>query len=190
MRSNPERDAWLRERLREAVAVHANGSADKFGRMLGYTNGGYIREILDGKKPLRSAIIERAASVKALQAWFDYPGAAASAGDAAPRSFSSLSGQEAQLVMLARELDKRSPHGGVEALCGLAADLADVPDERMAEAINGAMSAIASAHYGTNTAVKHAGPPLAVSPPSPGRRTSPQTPPTESHATTSRRSVK
>lgn len=184
----------MRERLRKAVEVHANGSADKLGRILGYTNGGFIREILDGKKPLRSAIIERAEAVEALRTWFDYPpGVKPSPADAAPRSFSSLTGQEAQLVMLARELDKRSPspHSWVDALCGLAADLVDVPDERMAEAINGAMSAIASAHYGTNNAVKHAAStPPAVSPPSPVRPTDPQTPPTGTHAPTSRRSVK
>jgi len=74
MRSTPERDAWLQERLRLAVETLAGGSADKFGRLLGYANGGYIREILDGKKPVRDAIIERANTVPASAGWFDLPG--------------------------------------------------------------------------------------------------------------------
>jgi hypothetical protein len=71
MRSTPERDAWLRERLIEAVKQFAGGSRDKFGRLLGYTNGGYIREIIDGKKPVREAILERACGVKELAGWFE-----------------------------------------------------------------------------------------------------------------------
>ena len=60
MRSTPAIDDALRLRLEQAVKDFAGGSADKFGRMLGYTNGGYIRECLGKKrKPVREALIYR-----------------------------------------------------------------------------------------------------------------------------------
>lgn len=72
-----EKDAALTARLVEAVDKLAGGSADRLGRMLGYTNGGYIREIVNGKKPVRRMLIERFKSESAAQAdgrlrnWFD-----------------------------------------------------------------------------------------------------------------------
>lgn len=77
MASLNEKDARLTARLVEAVDQVAGGSADRLGRMLGYTNGGYIREIVNGKKPVRRMLIERFKSAGAskadprLPAWFD-----------------------------------------------------------------------------------------------------------------------
>jgi hypothetical protein len=90
MRSTPERDAWMRQRLQEAVDGPAGGSADKLGRMLGYTNGGYIREILKGAKPVRAAIIERANDVDELRGWFGMPEAAPEAESALPEHLKPL----------------------------------------------------------------------------------------------------
>ena len=48
----------------------AGGSADAFGRLTGYTNGGYIREVLNKKKPVREALIERVHAAKGMAGWF------------------------------------------------------------------------------------------------------------------------
>lgn len=65
----------LRQLLADAVKKFAGGSADKLGRLMGYTNGGFIREIVNGKKPVRSAIIERMHKIEGAAGWFDAPGA-------------------------------------------------------------------------------------------------------------------
>lgn len=72
MRSTPEIDAQLRERLREGVEFFAGGSADKLGRMLGYANGGYIRESLRpaNPKPVRAALINKFDDVPEMRGWF------------------------------------------------------------------------------------------------------------------------
>lgn len=70
MRSTPVKDEQLRKRLIEAVDRLDKGSADAFGRRLGYTNGGYIREVINGKKPVREALIERAHAAEGLRGWF------------------------------------------------------------------------------------------------------------------------
>ncbi len=71
MRSTPAHDKKLQARLQAAVDQFADGSADAFGRLIGYANGGYIREVLSGKKPVREALIDRCAAVPALSGWFD-----------------------------------------------------------------------------------------------------------------------
>lgn len=50
---------WCSARMAEAVRVWANGSADEFGRLLGYANGGFIREVIGKKKPIGKAIRHR-----------------------------------------------------------------------------------------------------------------------------------
>lgn len=68
MKSNPDLDARLQARLREAIEQFDGGSADAFGRRIGYTNGGYLREVLSGKKPTREALIDRVHAV--IPGWF------------------------------------------------------------------------------------------------------------------------
>ena len=71
VRSTPEQDARLRARLAEAVRVFASGSADRFGQMIGYTNRGYIREIIGKKgKPVREQIIARVHATSGMEGWF------------------------------------------------------------------------------------------------------------------------
>lgn len=70
MRSTPELDRQLQRRFAEAVEKATEGNADGFGRMLGYTNGGYVREILRGVKPVREAIIERVHGLAGFADWF------------------------------------------------------------------------------------------------------------------------
>lgn len=60
----------MRRRLDEAVQQLADGSADKLGRLMGYTNGGFIREILKGTKPVGKAIVARIESVQGGNGWF------------------------------------------------------------------------------------------------------------------------
>lgn len=71
MRSTPEIDAKLKARLQEAVNKIANGSADKFGQLIGYANGGYVREVLNNKKPVRETLIERVHARPEMAGWFD-----------------------------------------------------------------------------------------------------------------------
>lgn len=71
MQTTPVIEAALRKRLQQAIDEFAAGSADRFGRLLGYTNGGYLREVLNGKKPVRDAIIQRTHAVKQMAGWFD-----------------------------------------------------------------------------------------------------------------------
>lgn len=71
MRSTPAIDEKLRLRLAEAVTQFDDGSADAFGRRLKYTNGGYIREALAGKKPVREALIDRVHARPEMAGWFN-----------------------------------------------------------------------------------------------------------------------
>jgi hypothetical protein len=65
-----DQEAWMRRRLQEAVDQLADGSADKLGRLMGYTNGGFIREILKGTKPVGKAILARINQVPKGEGWF------------------------------------------------------------------------------------------------------------------------
>lgn len=51
----------------------AGGSADAFGRLIGYANGGYIRQSLrdDDPRPVRSSLIARINDVQLMRGWFD-----------------------------------------------------------------------------------------------------------------------
>lgn len=71
MRSTPAKDEALRQRLAKAVHDFAEDNTDEFGRMLGYVNGGYIREHLAGKKPVREAVIDRVHAHEKMAGWFD-----------------------------------------------------------------------------------------------------------------------
>ena len=87
MRSTPEQDKTLRARLQEAVDHFGDGSADQFGRLVGYANGGYIREILNNKKPVREALIGRVHAHPGMAGWFDAALSSVSAADLAAKSF-------------------------------------------------------------------------------------------------------
>lgn len=73
VRSNPAIDAALRNRLREAVEQFAGGNAEAFGKMLGFANGGYIRQCLrpNDPRPVRSSLIGRVNDHPLMQGWFD-----------------------------------------------------------------------------------------------------------------------
>lgn len=59
MKCTPQQDERLRQRFAEAFQAAAGGNADAFGRALGYLNGGYVRQVMSGEKPVRQALIER-----------------------------------------------------------------------------------------------------------------------------------
>ena len=63
-------EQWMRRRLDEAVQKLADGSADKLGRLMGYANGGFVREILKGSKPVGNAILSRIEQVPGGSGWF------------------------------------------------------------------------------------------------------------------------
>jgi hypothetical protein len=50
---------WCSARMVEVVQRWGGGSADAFGRLLGYANGGFIREVIAKKKPIGKAIRHR-----------------------------------------------------------------------------------------------------------------------------------
>lgn len=108
MRTNPARDAQLRQRLQEAVDAAGGGSADAFGRLLGYMNGGYVREALTGKKPVREALVERVHRVKGMEGWF-----AACLPEPAPSALSGpqLTADEAKLLRAFRDLPPKRAAG-------------------------------------------------------------------------------
>lgn len=58
-------------RLQEAVDQFAGGSADAFARLIGFANGGNVRQVLSGKRPLRESIIHRVHEHELMQGWFD-----------------------------------------------------------------------------------------------------------------------
>lgn len=64
-------DDWMRQRLAKAVEDLADGNAEKMGRMLGYQNGGFVREVLGGSKPVGRAIVQRMQSAPGGKGWFD-----------------------------------------------------------------------------------------------------------------------
>jgi hypothetical protein len=65
-----DHEKWMRHRLKEAVERFADGSAEKLGRLLGYTNGGFVREIIAGGKPVGKAIVARMEDVPGASGWF------------------------------------------------------------------------------------------------------------------------
>ncbi len=73
MRTTPELQAKLRQRLQEAV--DRAGSADALGRLLGWTNGGPVRQCLATSSPrnVTPGFILRAneSSATWLHGWFD-----------------------------------------------------------------------------------------------------------------------
>lgn len=73
MKCTPQEEAALRARFEEAFKLSADGNADLFGRQLGYLNGGYVRQVVSGEKPVRQAIIERVHAIKggAFEGWFN-----------------------------------------------------------------------------------------------------------------------
>ena len=83
VRSTPEQDERLRLRLVEAVDKFAGSSADKFGQMIGYANGGYVRECINKKKPVRETIIDRVHTTEGMAGWFSACLTPISAGDVA-----------------------------------------------------------------------------------------------------------
>lgn len=70
MRSTPELDSKLKARFIAALEKAAGGNADAFGRMLGHMNGGYVRQIVSGDKPVRESIIERVHALDGYSSWF------------------------------------------------------------------------------------------------------------------------
>lgn len=105
--ANYERDQqyeeWMRRRLAEAVTLFADGSADKMGRLLGYTNGGFIREILKGVKPVGKAVVARMEDVEGGKSWFaGAPGGLSAASAEAKKAAESFSPRAARI---ARRLD-------------------------------------------------------------------------------------
>lgn len=105
MKRSPEKEAWLLARLKEAVEQFDGGSADAFGRRLGYTNGGGIRQCLNGSRPVQPAIIEKAHAKPELAGWFDFPGDVKPKpeGAEASLSFDALSPYEAALITVIRD---------------------------------------------------------------------------------------
>jgi hypothetical protein len=194
MRSTPERDAWLKDRLQAAVDKKAGGSVDKLGRMLGYTNGGYLREILLGKKPLRAAIIERAEGVDELRGWFGAPGASSAAKEGEPRKFTDLEGPEAQLVMHLRWLHRRAAEAGADWANGvlqLVSELVEMPDAKRDQAIGAALQQMNDVRYGTPAKAKEVETSVgAALPPSPTHHPSPRAQSSGSRATTLKRTAK
>lgn len=86
VRSTPEQDVRLRLRLAAAVEQFAGGSADKFGQLIGYANGGYVREVLNEKKPVREKMIERVHARKEMAGWFNSSLTQISIADVSPES--------------------------------------------------------------------------------------------------------
>lgn len=84
VRSTPDQDKLLRDRLEEAVRRFAGGSADKFGQLIGYANGGYVREVLNNKKPVRRRLIERIHARPEMVNWFGASLSPISASDVMP----------------------------------------------------------------------------------------------------------
>lgn len=64
---------WGSARMAEAVQRWGGGSADAFGRLLGYANGGFIREVISKKKPIGKAIRHRVREhMPELESYLDY----------------------------------------------------------------------------------------------------------------------
>lgn len=122
MRSTPEQDEQLRLRLQAAVDQFAGGSADKFGQMVGYANGGYVRECLKMKKPVREALIDRVHATSGMQGWFsafltpiaaaDIAGTEEQALIAAFRALPAGSPGRRELLAIARGIAIGSQSGG------------------------------------------------------------------------------
>lgn len=74
VRSTPDLDVKLRVRLREAVDAFEQGNAERFGKRLGYENGGYIRQCLrdDDPRPVRASLISKMNDDPEMRGWFDH----------------------------------------------------------------------------------------------------------------------
>lgn len=102
MLRDPKKEDWLRRRLQEAVDKFDGGSADAFGRRIGYTNGGSVRQSLSGKpgRSVQPAVIERAHRLPELSGWFVFPEDRDQGFK--PSGFAALSPIEAALVATVR----------------------------------------------------------------------------------------
>lgn len=88
---NEAHEKWMRQRLAAAVTTLAGGNAEEMGRQLGYQNGGYVREVLAGRKPVGKAIVERMTTVPGAQGWFADAPHAPSARSSKSRQLSARS---------------------------------------------------------------------------------------------------
>lgn len=58
------------ELLRKAVEKVAQGNATEFGRMAGYKDGAFIRQMVAGDRPITEKTIERLENIHGLKGWF------------------------------------------------------------------------------------------------------------------------
>lgn len=127
-----KREEWMRHRLKEAVQRLADGSAEKLGRLLGYTNGGFVREIVTGGKPVGKAVVARMEDVPGGRGWFN--GAPGQAGVADVQVKYGHGRPTAAAPKTKRPLPDQA--------LGLAVRFDALPDGRLKDALYAAMSAL------------------------------------------------
>jgi hypothetical protein len=125
-----EQEQWMRRRLDEAVQQLADGSADKLGRLMGYTNGGFIREILKGTKPVGKAIVARIDKVVGGTAWFaGCPYGAA----AVPQTAESSAAFSSRALNLAQRFDALTDPGDATKAFARLSNILDVYEAEQRE---------------------------------------------------------
>lgn len=69
---NKRTDEWRRKRMAE-LAEKLGGKA-ALGRALGYKSGAYVRQMIDGERPITEKTIEAIHAMPGCAHWFDRPG--------------------------------------------------------------------------------------------------------------------
>lgn len=69
---NKRTDEWRRSRMAE-LAEKMGGKA-ALGRALGYKSGAFVRQMIDGERPITEKTIEAIHAMPGYTRWFDKPG--------------------------------------------------------------------------------------------------------------------
>lgn len=100
---NKRTDEWRRARMAE-LAEKLGGKA-ALGRELGYKSGAYVRQMIDGERPITEKTVEAIHALPGCAHWFDKPGKGPAAallpppGPAAPSgAFNAITSDEQRLL--------------------------------------------------------------------------------------------
>ena len=66
-----DKDQWRRDRL--ALLATAKGGKAALGRMLGYKDGGFVGQMIDGHRPITEKTVSAAEKLPGAAHWFDSP---------------------------------------------------------------------------------------------------------------------
>jgi len=128
-------DSWelnehRRSRLIELLTARFEGNKAAMGKALGYSSGAFVRQMLEGERPITEKTVAKVHELPGCKGWFDRRGEAAVVPVAAGTSGQSI---EHGIGILAAALDSLSD-ADRERAATMLATLARAPDSQRARA--------------------------------------------------------